>query len=534
MSSPASSSSLDTSDDQLIQLLYLGTLHAAINETCKERNNIKYASGTANPAASLPELEKFLCKLALICDTTKGGTTVTSLVCLKGRKGPEYVLASNQRKEGELKDTVAFLSDLLDLVAEAEKPAATSKKSLIPKPLQKQVLWRILEFNAPRIGIYLKDLVSALEGCKSKSDAKGSTVEAAKNLPSLANLAGFSLDLESSDNARDKSLSDLESLIKAIHDGKGGKLDQEIDKCANSQDEVFAEPWRQLRHYLGRLHSYRQAADLIIVTSVKRPGLFKNFKVGFIASARLKKIALPRSSNLDEVLQTALPEHLDSGDFDDDLEELRDFGLEAKVRAEHRDTKVNTRVHCETHLHNYLVKEGKIDPADYWGDSMFIACSKPTCRLCHYYFKSPSNDFRVQPPHMNLYYKWRLSEVDRKDEEALERYYDIMDEIIDQLQEDTLELLKQKVPLGKRNDSRTDSSRVVSRADPRSDTQSNRSMSAMSKMRLAATAMIKEEPDTPILDDNGEGYDDAGYNLAGQESDGVPLVRGSQKWPLSH
>jgi hypothetical protein len=222
MSSPASSSSLDTSDDQLIQLLYLGTLYAAINETCKERMNIKYASGTANPAASVPELEKFLCKLALICDTTKGGTTVTSLVCLKGHKGPNYVLTSNQRKEGELKDTVAFLSDLLELVAKAKKPEATSPKSLIPKPLQKQVLWRILEFNAPRIGIYLNDLVSALERCRSDSSPIGSTVgqfhsnnnnfldsilltmidaEAAKDLPSLDKLARFSMDLEST---RDK------------------------------------------------------------------------------------------------------------------------------------------------------------------------------------------------------------------------------------------------------------------------------------------------------------------------------------------
>jgi hypothetical protein len=325
----------------------------------------------------------------------------------------------------------------------------------------------------------------------------------------------------------------LESLIKAIHDGKGGKLDQAIDKCANSQDEDFAEPWRQLRHCLGRLHSYRLAADLIIVTSVKRPDLFKDFKVGFIASARQKRIHLPRSSNLSEVLKTALPEHLESGDFESDIAMLKLFGLEARVRAEHRDTKVNTRVHCEVHLHNYLVKEGKTDPSDYWGNSMFIASSKPTCRLCHYYFKSPSNDFRVQPPHMNLYYKWRLPDVDEKNEEALDRYYDVMDEIIDQLQEDTLELLKQKVPLGKRNDSRTDSSRVVSRADPRSDTQSNRSMSAMSKMRLAATAMIKEEPDTPNLDDNGEEYVDMGY-LTGQEDDGAPLPHVSQRWPLSH
>lgn len=170
MSSPASSGSLNADDEQLIQLLYLGTLHAAANKTCKDRNNIKYASGVANQAASLPEMEKFFCKLAQICDTRKGGTTVTALVCLKGKKGPEYILAANKRKSGELKETTAFLSDLLEYVANPPKTSNSKNsdsKNPNTKPLQKQVLWRILEHNIPRLEIYLKDLNSALKECIS-------------------------------------------------------------------------------------------------------------------------------------------------------------------------------------------------------------------------------------------------------------------------------------------------------------------------------------------------------------------------------
>lgn len=261
--------------------------------------------------------------------------------------------------------------------------------------------------------------------------------------------------------------------------------------------------------------------------STKHPELFRDFKVGFIASARQKKVPLPRSPTLDEVLQLALLD-LDLDDFQADIHELKLHGLEAKVREEHRDTKVNTSIHAEVHLHNYLVQEGMTDTSNYWNDSMFIASSKPTCRLCHYYFNSPSNDFRVQPPHMNLYYKWRLPEVDEKDEEALERYVEIMDEIIDQLQEDTLKLLKQKIPRGKRNDSRTDS-HIGSGIGMGSYARSLGTQSVMSKVR----GMMKADSEMHAAsDENGDDWDDTAFNVKSQDGNGAPLLDDSSKWPL--
>lgn len=122
-------------------------------------------------------------------------------------------------------------------------------------------------------------------------------------------------------------------------------------------------------------------------------------------------------------------------------------------------------VHAEVHLHNHLVQEGKTNPTDFWNGSMFIATSKPTCRLCQYYFSSPINDFQVQTSHMNLYPKWRFPDIyDDQGPEARELHEELLQDIIEQMQHDMLQMLRQKKPRGKTNDSRTDShSRVSTR-----------------------------------------------------------------------
>ena len=100
----------------------------------------------------------FVRKLAQVCDSRRGGSTVTSFVVLKGLEGPQYLFASNQRDEVELAQVASFITDLLELVN-------SYPVNLKHKPLIKQVLWKILLFNLPRVGAYIKKLSEALEDC---------------------------------------------------------------------------------------------------------------------------------------------------------------------------------------------------------------------------------------------------------------------------------------------------------------------------------------------------------------------------------
>lgn len=116
-------------ESKLEQLSYLCLLLVAVNKACIKREGSTYTSGSGSKDRTLTEFQKFLTKLALICDTLKGehGRTVTALVCLKGINGPEYIFTSNFRKLAELEETKLFLSNLLTFVG-------TNPDNLQPKP----------------------------------------------------------------------------------------------------------------------------------------------------------------------------------------------------------------------------------------------------------------------------------------------------------------------------------------------------------------------------------------------------------------
>lgn len=256
-------------------------------------------------------------------------------------------------------------------------------------------------------------------------------------------------------------LRDFETLIKAVQNTKNSRFDVEVEKRASDDGSSSMHVWCNLRHFLGRLHSYRQASEIIVATFLSSPDLFRNVQVNYIPSAPAKRTTLLGSTGdaviLSDLLQTAFPDR-DLEALRADITELERYGLGQRVLEQFHHRKVKARIHAEVHLHNHLVQHGKTRPADYWNNIMFIASSKPVCRLCHYYFESSDNEFQVQQPHMNLYPKWRLPDLDdNADQAAMDRYEDVLEDIIEQMQRDTLNMFKEKVPKGKRNDSRTDS-----------------------------------------------------------------------------
>ena len=138
------------------QVFCLCVLDLVLNQTCKAKDNIEYASGDATNDSNLTDYPTFLHKLAQVCDFKKGGDAVTALIVVKGDRGPEYNVVSNTgaatQRVGE------FLHSFLTYIG-------TNPKGLKDKPLQKQVLWQIMEFNSLRINAYLNGLLKALDEC---------------------------------------------------------------------------------------------------------------------------------------------------------------------------------------------------------------------------------------------------------------------------------------------------------------------------------------------------------------------------------
>ncbi|KAM5360951.1 hypothetical protein ACJZ2D_013405 [Fusarium nematophilum] len=474
-----------------LRLVSLCILLVAINEACKAKNHVSYSSGHTDHDSRLSDYQKFLCKLTQICDIQKGGDTVTALTVLKGPQGPNYLFTSNNRKPMEFDQARDFLSELLDTVGR-------NPNRMNAKPLKKHVLWRILEFNFPRLEQYLKFLGAAIEDCIEDCERLGelSSSGIIGRLRYLGAKAEFPRDITSSSNARDKCqpvsvsspvyhpytnnadtilvLCDCEILIKAIHESKADPItEQTIQKRIKEGDAAQSYSWCQLRHYLGRLQSYRRASEIICDALAKWPALFQNFTVNYIPSPRLSRVSFRGSpTSPAEVVRTAF-DGLDSSEYDACITDLQRYRLDEGIREQLSSGSFRSRIHCEVHLHSDLVRQGKTQPADFWKSGMFIATSKPSCCLCHYYFQDPNNsDFQLQAPHMNLYMKWQLPNV-YEDEgfEAVARREEVAEGIIEQMIEGTLKILKDKFPMWKTNDSRTDSrtgtsaARVYSRAD---------------------------------------------------------------------
>ncbi|KAL4724749.1 hypothetical protein ACLX1H_008194 [Fusarium chlamydosporum] len=409
----------------------------AVNETCKVRKDIRYSSGSSCSDASLTDFQKLLCKMAQILDSEKGGNCATALVALQGPGGPDYVFSSNLRSEPELERVKSFFSELLRYVG--GQPADYN-----PKAVQRQVLVRILDFNYPRLEMYLNGLPGRLDDIAQ--------------LQALKDRAQFPRDMTSSINARQMFHSNCEDLIRAIQKAKSDKIDNVFDKYIGNTEPELSYDWCQLRHHLGRLHSLRQASEAIVQALKEWPKLFKDFTVNYVKSSRPKRFNLPRGLHAppEEIIKAAFPEY-ETAYYEGDIDELRRYGLYAEIQKQEQEFPSKAQVHCEVNLHDYLKKIGKNRPCDFWEGVMFIATSKPPCRLCYYYFEEAVHDFRVQPSHMNLYSKWRLPDVETGDDAATDYYTELIEDIFERMQEDTLKILQNKFPQWKRNDSRTES-----------------------------------------------------------------------------
>ncbi|KAF4451674.1 hypothetical protein F53441_5353 [Fusarium austroafricanum] len=454
MTTSVNQKTMSLSNEQQRQYQCLCIVLQAVNETCKQMSDIRYSSGSSCSDALLTDFQKFTCKMAQILDNVKGGNSATALIIAKGLHGPDYVFASNSRKTAELERAKSFLSDLIAYVGD-------NPDGLTLKGLQKRVFDRILEFNFLRIDVYLDGLSTALECCIlccEESQHPGRANDIAQ-LQALKDRAQFPRDITFSTNAKTRFFRDCEDLIKAIQHTQNTGIDNVFDTYIGSTEPEVSYQWYQLRHHLGRLHSLRQASETIVNASKKWPALFKDFTVNHIPLAGLQKFSHPSTLHASPmgIIEAAFPEHKLSY-YESDLAELRRHGLDEQIQKQQQEFPSKTQVHCEANLHNHLLKNGKTRPCDFWNDSMFIATSKPPCRLCYYYFQDGDNDFQVQPSHMNLYPKWRLPDiVDSNDQASIQHREELIEDIFEYMQEDTLKILQNKFPQWKRNDSRTDS-----------------------------------------------------------------------------
>lgn len=105
-------------------------------------------------------------KLAQICDFEPGGKTVSALAVIIYNGRLCYVLASNHRATGAMKNARAGLQAVLNILKDSVEERTNDSDEVMEKRLLKE----ILIWNNVRVRSYLTAIEKELKNCMAKCD----------------------------------------------------------------------------------------------------------------------------------------------------------------------------------------------------------------------------------------------------------------------------------------------------------------------------------------------------------------------------
>lgn len=237
-----------------------------------------------------------------------------------------------------------------------------------------------------------------------------------------------------------------------------------IQKRAHDSRTNNTKPWGEVRHHAGRLVSYYEAVDVLIMATYFWPELFQDFQVKYVPSSRTHPNPLkPTTPSPVEVVVGQMVSR--------DEKEMYVRLAEALPQKKQLDDLIKTRwmsanlepyVHAEMLVLNHLENTDGTRPTLFFNNMPYIGTSKPTCRLCDSYFDYHPGGVEVRGSHGNVYPKWRFPDSPDvggiSDDMACRQR--IMKSIADRLLQEILRILRDKTPGTRAHDSNTASSRV--------------------------------------------------------------------------
>jgi len=131
--------------------------------------------------------------------------------------------------------------------------------------------------------------------------------------------------------------------------------------------------------------------------------------------------------------------------------ELQKFGLDEAIEKEAMHEGFRPIVHAEILLLDSLVRDGGTHPSEFFNGYKYIGCSKPSCRLCDYYFSIHSSGVQIRPTHQNMYLSWRMPDLfEDQGLKAKRERGQLMDKILLLIRKDAFRLLREKSPQKKK------------------------------------------------------------------------------------
>lgn len=233
------------------------------------------------------------------------------------------------------------------------------------------------------------------------------------------------------------------------------------EKASSDTGSSEPSPWAELRHAAGRLLSYFQVPKTLIEARKKWEHLFHDFEVDFVRSSSLLPNPINNKRvNAEMIIGRMLSDEAQIQAHRADVEELQKFELDLKITEQVTKQSWKPLVHAEVLIHQSMLDEfgpNGPHPSQFFSRYRYIGSSKPTCRLCDYYFTASASGIDVRETHRNLYVVWRFPDVyGHPGQAAVKRRERILNRMLERIRHDTLRTLSDKIPEKKNHDSNTD------------------------------------------------------------------------------
>ncbi|KAL7817916.1 hypothetical protein V8C44DRAFT_319628 [Trichoderma aethiopicum] len=385
----------------------------------------------------------FVNRLAQVCDNVRGenAATVTGVAVLLEPEGVHYIVGSNNRKPAKLHDVEVFVRELLHIAAKTTHQPADGGLQV-----HREALWHILKFDGNRVRYYLTSTVEHLRSCiddydrrydKNSLEAEASRFR--RQLSDLTVLVKFGDDRKLDERAY---FAACEALFRFIDDAQRQRFGDSISEQAQDGEINSKKNWIDLRHSVGRLHSYYLAVKTIVRASRLWKRLCHDFKVTVIPSAPVQPHPLCKKRPIaNEILGRMFSDEGKITAYRSLAAGLQSDGLDAVILNECNDSSQTHTVHAEVLVLDYVLKYmQENDDARFWNNWRYIGSSKPTCRLCNYYFTAHTSGVQVRESHNNLYPHWRAPDV--FDEAAMKATETLLDAVLKRTRADAVRSLE--------------------------------------------------------------------------------------------
>ncbi|PKS09163.1 hypothetical protein jhhlp_003777 [Lomentospora prolificans] len=333
----------------------------------------------------------FVDKLALICQNEPNGDAVTAATVLQAPDKVLYVFASNNRTKGEhakLRNSVKRVLELLHQKAPIAKSADDETESAI--------LSLILLLNRARIKSYLRKLGNELDGCIRSLSTTAQEDKAAESASITRYTSAIKLVLR---------------CVDTIHSDNNIVADIR-ERLVNEERLHRSGCWYEFCHIAARLSAYKEAVTTFYLARDTWPVLFEDFEIIFIDPTKKEPSPLMGKAKTAQQLLRSLTS-------DEEQLERYKTQLDSFQRVENLDDNLQgiwekaskLTVHAEIQLHHWLENTGGTLPHRFFNMYPYIGSSKPTCKLCAYYFDEHQTDVKVRDSHGNIYSTWAYPPV---------------------------------------------------------------------------------------------------------------------------